>query len=220
MPLYTSQRTFWPCVLDAQKWGWRACRYKFVHLFVHLCLHRNVLIAKYLQGSVAVFKSAPGKVLLRNACQSPQPTSSNLNPLPSSNNTDDLGHHELTNLAQPPDTPGPVDLMPQKNARVPPHPEPKILLKLASRVLVFTDSDIPDPPNLSFAGNISFMHLMWDDALPGWNNASPLYICGVSVAIKYWLLVYSYRRPMQWSGLKQRWHGLRVSLLKAWMFFC
>jgi hypothetical protein len=167
-----------------------------------------------MQGSVAVSGS---KVLTMNASRGLWATFGN----------HDLNQSQLSDnrdtVAGRPNFPDPesIDRTPPKTLTPRPslQPEPKILLKLASRLLVFADSDIPDPPNMPFAGSMSFMHLMWDDALPGWNNTSPLFICGISVAIKYWLYVYSYRRPLQWSGIKQRWHGLRVSPLNIRMFF-
>jgi hypothetical protein len=90
------------------------------------------------------------------------------------------------------------------------------VLPLAKKNLIFSKEDIPDPPSKSFTQNIAEMDEMWDDASPQWNNKSPLIIdylrrfCGSPIALKYWPDVYKYRLPMQWTGIKQRWHQYKV----------
>jgi hypothetical protein len=84
------------------------------------------------------------------------------------------------------------------------------VLPLAKKNLIFSKEDIPDPPNKSFSQNIAELDEMWDDVSPQWNNKSPLIICGTPIALKYWPDVYKYRLPMQWTGIKQRWHQYKV----------
>jgi hypothetical protein len=54
---------------------------------------------------------------------------------------------------------------------------------------------------------------MWDDTSAQWDNSSPLFIQGHSIAIKYWPDVYRYWKGRQWEGTKARWTEWKVSIL-------
>jgi hypothetical protein len=83
-------------------------------------------------------------------------------------------------------------------------------LRLADSIIRYCTADIPDPPALSFVRDLSLLDKMWDDRDPQWNNSSPLRICGRSIALVHWPIVYRYRGNTQWKGIKQRWFEWKV----------
>ncbi|KAK7012769.1 hypothetical protein R3P38DRAFT_2641348 [Favolaschia claudopus] len=80
-------------------------------------------------------------------------------------------------------------------------------LRLAGgRLLTFSESDVPDPPAISFAiRGVESLASEWDDSSPNWAGRSSLVINGVPVAVKYWPSVYKYWKTSQWDGTKKNW---------------
>jgi len=87
------------------------------------------------------------------------------------------------------------------------------MIRLHDKTILFHSSDVPDPPFRSFGKNIAELDKMWDDTPGLWTGTSPLVIRGTHIPLKYWPEIYKYRRPQQWTGMKQRWHQYHVSLL-------
>jgi hypothetical protein len=92
------------------------------------------------------------------------------------------------------------------------------MLQLANKIVHFSKGDIPDPPNMSFSQDMAQLDRIWDDLSPQWRNYSPLVIRGNYIPMKYWSVVYKYRLPKQWSGIKQLWHQYQVSHIT--LFLC
>lgn len=89
------------------------------------------------------------------------------------------------------------------------HPRPLILDD--GRQLSITESDVPDPPVVSFAENIPQLNRMWDNTSCHWQNKSPLVIQGVPIPIKHWPEIYRYWKEGQWQGTKGKWWEWKVS---------
>jgi hypothetical protein len=83
-------------------------------------------------------------------------------------------------------------------------------LQIARECIQYAAADIPDPPAISFVHDLASLDRLWDDTSPQWNNASPLYIRGKSIALIYWPSVYRYRGTQQWSCIKQHWFEWKV----------
>jgi hypothetical protein len=83
-------------------------------------------------------------------------------------------------------------------------------LDLADGQLRYLPTEIPDPPALSFAHDLARLDRLWDDRSPQWDNTSPLYIQGKSIALVHWPTVYRHRGTKQWRGIKQRWFEWKV----------
>jgi len=71
--------------------------------------------------------------------------------------------------------------------------------------LRFMESEVPDPPAVSFTENVPRLNAMWDDTSPYWNRESVVSIQGHPIALVYWPDVYKYWRGDQWKGTKARW---------------
>ncbi|KAJ7462935.1 hypothetical protein FB451DRAFT_1266372 [Mycena latifolia] len=78
------------------------------------------------------------------------------------------------------------------------------------KIITFCESDIPDPPAISFAKDVEDLLLVWDDDSPQWSGASPLTINTVPVALIYWPTVYKYWRGTQWKGVKKTWFDWKI----------
>jgi hypothetical protein len=78
-------------------------------------------------------------------------------------------------------------------------------------VLQFTEEDIPTPPAISFAENLTLLNQMWDDTPPHWQGHSALIIRGIPIPIVYWRKIYS-RLHGEWKGLKSNWSLWKASL--------
>ncbi|KAJ6448823.1 hypothetical protein C8R45DRAFT_1132702 [Mycena sanguinolenta] len=90
---------------------------------------------------------------------------------------------------------------------------PTRTLQLANgRVLVFRESDIPDPPAVSYANNCEDLLGVWTDKSLDWNGKSPLKVKGVPVPLVYWPLVYKYWKGNQWKGAKKSWFQWKYRL--------
>ncbi|KAJ6545133.1 hypothetical protein B0H10DRAFT_2033346 [Mycena sp. CBHHK59/15] len=74
-----------------------------------------------------------------------------------------------------------------------------------SKYITFQESDIPDPPAVSYAKNIEGLLLVWDDRSASWSGSSPLIINTVPIPLIYWPTVYKYWKGTQWEGVKKMW---------------
>ena len=85
--------------------------------------------------------------------------------------------------------------------------------------LNFTDANVPAPPAVSFADNLTLLNQMWNDTAPHWQGHSELIICGVLVPVKYWKDIYSHSKlnPGQWKGVKSNWSLWKVQPLLSWL---
>ncbi|KAG1901177.1 uncharacterized protein F5891DRAFT_950945, partial [Suillus fuscotomentosus] len=84
------------------------------------------------------------------------------------------------------------------------------MLKLGDgTMLQLDDSDIPDPPAISFSNDISSLNSMWDDHTEHWQGASFIVIQGHPIAIEHWPVLYRYGRDQQWKGTKNKWTDWR-----------
>ncbi|KAG1752751.1 uncharacterized protein EDB91DRAFT_1343747 [Suillus paluster] len=84
------------------------------------------------------------------------------------------------------------------------------VLKLGDgTTLQLDDGDIPDPPAISFANDISSLNEMWDDHTEHWRGISIIVIQGHPIAIEHWPVLYRYGRDQQWKGTKNKWTDWR-----------
>ncbi|KAJ7907263.1 hypothetical protein B0H13DRAFT_2332548 [Mycena leptocephala] len=79
-----------------------------------------------------------------------------------------------------------------------------------TRTRIFSSSDVPDPPAVSYAKRIEDLLLEWDDNLPQWNGRSHLKIKSVPIPLKYWPMVYKYWKKTQWEGAKKVWFHWKI----------
>jgi hypothetical protein len=79
--------------------------------------------------------------------------------------------------------------------------------------ITFRESDIPDPPAVSYASRMEDLLVEWDDNWPNWRGTSSLKINGVPVPVIYWPTVYKYWKSNQWKGVKKHWFDWKVSTL-------
>ena len=85
------------------------------------------------------------------------------------------------------------------------------VLKLGDgTILQLVDSEIPDPPAVSFVDDILRLNGMWEDRTEHWQGNSVIAIQGHPIAVEYWPLFYRYGRGHQWKGTKGRWTDWRV----------
>lgn len=90
-------------------------------------------------------------------------------------------------------------------------PLPTRILQLADgKSVAFHESDIPDPPAISYAKNIEDLLGVWNDNSPQWNGTSPLKIRNVPIPLIHYPLVYKYWKGSQWKGVKKVWFEWKV----------
>jgi hypothetical protein len=90
-------------------------------------------------------------------------------------------------------------------------PLPTRILQLAGgKSVTFDESDIPDPPAISYAKNIEDLLGVWNDNSPQWNGTSPLKIQNVPIPLVHYPLVYKYWKGSQWKGVKKVWFEWKV----------
>ncbi|PPQ84314.1 hypothetical protein CVT24_012727 [Panaeolus cyanescens] len=58
------------------------------------------------------------------------------------------------------------------------------------RVLEFAEHEVPGPPPVSFANDLSCLNSSWDDTSAYWGGKSALIINNINIPIKYWHDVY------------------------------
>jgi hypothetical protein len=87
----------------------------------------------------------------------------------------------------------------------------RTLTLAGGRVVTFRESDIPDPPAVSYASRMDDLLSEWDDKSPHWGGSSSLTINGVPVPVIYWPTVYKYWKHSQWKGVKKQWFDWKVS---------
>lgn len=78
-------------------------------------------------------------------------------------------------------------------------------------VLQLADSDIPDPPAVSFVNDIARLNSMWDDRTHHWEGNSVMVIQGHPISLDLWPQLYRYGHDDQWKGTKSKWMDWRVS---------
>jgi hypothetical protein len=113
-------------------------------------------------------------------------------------------------------------LPPSGPVLLPPAPFPTRSITLARGVrIVFTESDVPRPPSVSFARDVQndfpVLNGMWDDHTEHWAGASFLYIQGHPIPIIYWKEVYSAKqgngwKPGEWKLIKGNHFDWKVSI--------
>ncbi|KAK6966936.1 hypothetical protein R3P38DRAFT_3380836 [Favolaschia claudopus] len=94
------------------------------------------------------------------------------------------------------------------------HKRTRTLQLAGGRLFTFGESDVPDPPAISFAHRgVESLASEWDDNSPNWAGRSSLVINGVPIAVKYWPLVYKYWKTTQWDGTKKNWFDWKSIML-------
>ncbi|KAJ7082706.1 hypothetical protein B0H15DRAFT_785586 [Mycena belliarum] len=84
-------------------------------------------------------------------------------------------------------------------------PAPTRTLRMAGgKYITFCESDIPDPPAVSYSKRIEDLLREWDDNRPDWNQTSPLKLNGIPVPLIYWPTIYKYWKGTQWQGVLVR----------------
>ncbi|KAG2130844.1 uncharacterized protein EDB93DRAFT_1179146 [Suillus bovinus] len=86
---------------------------------------------------------------------------------------------------------------------------PRLLHLGDGTILQVDDSEIPDPPAISFAHDIAHLNSMWDDHSEYWKGLSVIVIRGHPIAVKYWPVLYRYGKDKQWKGPKKKWSDWR-----------
>lgn len=79
--------------------------------------------------------------------------------------------------------------------------------------LTFEYANIIDPPQLTFASNISRLDRLWDDERPNWDQTDcgkVSIIRGATVALRYWPDVYKHKNDKRWHGAKTLWIEWKV----------
>jgi hypothetical protein len=95
---------------------------------------------------------------------------------------------------------------------------PTRTLELAGGIFVtFCESDIPDPPAVSYARNIEDLLGVWNDRFPRWTGSSPLEIRNIPIPLVYWPSAYKYWKGNQWKGIKKLWFQWKV---RIFCIFC
>ena len=107
-------------------------------------------------------------------------------------------------------------------APAPQAPLPTQSITLAGGVrIVFTESDVPRPPSLSFARDIKkdfpALNGMWDDRTEHWAGVSFLSIQGHPIPLVYWKAVYSSKqgngwKSGEWKLIKSNYFDWKVSI--------
>ncbi|KAF8209788.1 hypothetical protein K438DRAFT_1665923 [Mycena galopus ATCC 62051] len=121
----------------------------------------------------------------------------------------------LSNSTAPPAGPAP-DAVDSPMVSVSPdadgHETPSIrTLRLAgSKFVTFGESDIPDPPAVSYAKNFEDLLGVWNDKFPQWTGTSPLMIKNIPIPLVYYPLVYKYWKGTQWHGVKKVWFQWKI----------
>lgn len=82
---------------------------------------------------------------------------------------------------------------------------------LNSSVFTFTQSQVPDPPAISFATDIPRLNAMWDDNPNHWRGESVPVIEGFPIPLVYWPEIYRYGKKNQWKGTKGKWFEWKAS---------
>lgn len=93
-------------------------------------------------------------------------------------------------------------------------------LSLAAGLFVYDTRNIPPQPVRFFQNRVEILDQMWDDTSPHWMNSSPLLLHGklngisatVSIAVKYWLDVYTHQVRRPWRSSGQTWRNHEVCL--------
>ncbi|KAF8169566.1 hypothetical protein K438DRAFT_1855192 [Mycena galopus ATCC 62051] len=103
-------------------------------------------------------------------------------------------------------------------------------LTLASgKLFTFRESDVPDPPAVSYASCLETLLSEWDDNSLHWPGTSPLKINNTPVAIVHWPAVYKYWKVNQWKGIKKHWFDWKIlvramntapTLAEFWTRYC
>jgi hypothetical protein len=93
--------------------------------------------------------------------------------------------------------------------------------------IVFTESDVPRPPSVSFARDVKkdlqTLNGMWDDCTEHWAGVSFLKIQGRPIPIVYWKEVYSAKqgnswKPGEWKLIKGNYFDWKVSIFFLFFF--
>lgn len=89
----------------------------------------------------------------------------------------------------------------------------RTLQMAGTKSVTFCESDIPDPPAVSYAKSVEDLLDVWSDQSPRWSGTSPLRINEVPIPLVYWPDVYKYWKGSQWKGVKKTWFDWKVSIL-------
>uniref|UniRef100_A0A0W0G7B3 Uncharacterized protein n=1 Tax=Moniliophthora roreri TaxID=221103 RepID=A0A0W0G7B3_MONRR len=88
----------------------------------------------------------------------------------------------------------------------------KKLLLVGSKVLFYTQNNVPNHPALRFSKKVEWLQKIWDDELihefdP---NDCPLKVNSIPITLKYWDQLYSHeyhdKSDKRWKGYKSQWH--------------
>ncbi|KAF9072884.1 hypothetical protein BDP27DRAFT_1400533 [Rhodocollybia butyracea] len=72
--------------------------------------------------------------------------------------------------------------------------------------LEFFSSDVPDPLAISFAKDIPKLGRVWDDQRTDFSPSEcTLRIKGHAIALKHWVVTYSYSHDNRWTEIKKKW---------------
>jgi hypothetical protein len=85
-------------------------------------------------------------------------------------------------------------------------------LELGNGVTIrFTEADVPNPPALTFANDISRLNCVWDDTSEFWDaTQAPFAVKGEPIALVHWQALYSRWKGKQWDGLKKPYSNWKV----------
>lgn len=149
--------------------------------------------------------------------QLPTPPAPFMFPLTPPNPTPVSFHHSLAAppytapslLFRPPPSGPPAPVF---HAVSPPPQGPERKLMIANgKVITFTESELRDPPGVSFAMDLEGLNAQWDDSSHHWCGAAALKVKGEPVALVYWQMLYARHRPREWTRVKQKWGEWQVS---------
>ncbi|KAJ4486413.1 hypothetical protein C8R41DRAFT_921285 [Lentinula lateritia] len=77
------------------------------------------------------------------------------------------------------------------------------------KIVRFKESELSEPPSITFATNISRLDRVWDDERPNWDpedcGKRLLSINGIPIALRYWRGVFSGKKSSVWASLKKIW---------------
>lgn len=83
--------------------------------------------------------------------------------------------------------------------------------------LVFSELDLPSPPNMGYAKNISRLFREWED-----RTCAQVVVKGVHVPYRYWGRLYRDIAPASWKVLKQEFSEAKVRFFRTpstYLFF-
>ncbi|KAJ3914223.1 hypothetical protein F5877DRAFT_18082, partial [Lentinula edodes] len=89
----------------------------------------------------------------------------------------------------------------------------------SGKIVQFKESELSEPPSITFATNIPRLDRVWDDERPNWDpedcGKRLLSINGIPIALRYWRDVFSGKKSSVWASLKKIWSEWKVSVFSS-----